>query len=737
MDRTAIYRKPKQPIEKRINDLLRRMTLAEKLGQLNQIFRGHDNPLPAEFADQVRKGEISSFIWGHAEPELRNQIQRVAVEESRLGIPIIFGMDIIHGSRTIFPIAPAMAGAFEPELLERAQSVAAKEARASGLEWTFAPMCDLARDARWGRVAETCGEDPYLSALCNAAQVRGFQGDDPSSPERVAACLKHYVGYSSPRAGRDYSDTEITEWTLRNAHLPSFRAGIGAGALTVMSSFNATGGIPAVANRHTLTEILRGEWKFNGFVVSDWNAVIEAIIWGYAQDNADAARLAICAGNDMDMLSLAYLQTLAQQVKAGTVPQAVVDEAVRRVLRVKFQVGLFEKPYVDAAAYPAAILRPEYLAVARECVVKSTVLIKNESVLPLAKKIRKIALIGPFADDQAEMIGCWGGYADPKDVVTLAAGLKAQFGAKRALTVVKGCSVTIEPRLITLQDGSSVIDTSAAVADAELDLKSALRAARGADLVIMAVGEPRGITGEGGSRATLTLSGRQQELFDAVAACGKPIVTVVFSGRTLAIPEVFEKSAAVLFAWQPGIQAGNGLADLITGDAAPSARLSMSVPYAVGQLPLYYNHYVTGRRTGGRYRDGVPTAARFWFGYGLTYTTFAYSDVKVIPGRKGKPAEAVATIRNTGKRTGVEVVQLYLRQLACHEGARPMQELRGFQRLELKPGECATVRFPLTAEVLGYIDRQGKARVDAGTYHVWIAPHARTGDPLVYNVAIM
>ncbi len=719
-------------VEKRIRDIIGRMTLEEKLGQLNQIFGGNENPLPPEFAEQVRKGAIGSFIWGYAQPELRNQIQRVAVEESRLGIPIIFGMDIIHGARTIFPIAPAMACSFEPELLERAQTVAAKEARAQGLEWVFAPMCDLARDARWGRVAETCGEDPYLSALCNAAQVRGFQGDDPSSTEHLAACLKHYVGYSCPRGGRDYSDTEITEWTLRNSHLPSFRAAVDAGALTVMSSFNAIGGIPAVANRHTLTEILREEWRFNGFVVSDWNAVKETVSWGYAKDDADAARLSICAGNDMDMISTAYRRTLAKQVKDGAVPVEVVDEAVKRVLRVKFQVGLFDRPYVDSAAYESAILRPESLSLARECVVKSTVLLKNDGVLPLSRKIRKLALIGPFGDDQTEMLGCWHGSGEPKDVVTLAKGLKEKLGSRISLTVVKGCSVSTQPRMKMLQDGSTVIDDSVPEDDAEINLDEAISAAKGADIVIMAVGEPRGITGEGGSRANLILPGRQQELFDAVAKCGKPVVTVVFSGRTLTLSEVFDKSAAVLFAWQPGIQAGNGLADLLSGDAAPSARLSMSVPYEVGQVPLYYNHYVTGRRSGGVYRDGVPTAARFWFGYGLTYTKFEYGDMKIVSAKKGKAAEAVTTIRNKGRRKGVETVQLYIRQLACNEGARPMQELRGFKRVELKPGESVKVRFPLTEEVLSYVDRKGVTRVDKGDFHVWMAPNARCGEALLY-----
>jgi beta-glucosidase len=468
-------------------------------------------------------------------------------------------------------------------------------------------------------------------------------------------------------------------------------------------------------------------------VVSDWNAVKETISWGYAKDDADAARVSICAGNDMDMLSTAYYRTIAKQVKDGTIPIEVVDEAVRRVLRVKFMVGLFERPYADESAYESAILRPEHIEFARECVAKSTVLLKNDGVLPVSKTVRKIALIGPFGDDQSEMLGCWQGFGEAKDAVTLAKGLRDKFGSKISLTVVKGCSVQTQPRMKTLQDGSTVVDESAGKDDDAVNLSEAVRAAKAAELVIMAVGEPRGITGEGGSRATLTITGRQQELLDAVAAAGKPVVTVVFSGRPLSIPAVFEKSSAVLFAWQPGIEAGNGLADLLSGDVAPSARLSISVPYEVGQVPLYYNHYVTGRRTGGVYRDGVPTAARFWFGYGLTYTRFEYGGFKIVPAKNGKSAEAVATIRNSGRRKGVETVQLYIRQLACNEGARPMQELRGFKRIALKPGESAEVRFPLTKEVLGYVDRTGGARVDKGDYHVWITPNARCGEPMTFT----
>ncbi len=725
------YEDPAQPLAKRVENLLTQMTQEEKIGQLNQLVLGGRRQDDAQLFPLMRRGEVSSYIWTTTAPALRNQFQRIAVQESRLGIPIIFGMDMIHGTSTLFPIALGLSCSFDPELLERAQTVAARESRAEGVDWVFAPMCDLARDPRWGRVAETCGEDPYLSALCDAAQVRGFQGANPAAPDRVAACLKHYVGYSAVTGGRDYNDSEITEWTLRNAHLPSFRAGIQSGALTVMSSFNTIGGIPAVANRHALTEILRDEWGFTGFVVSDWESVKEMIKWGYAEDKADAARLALNAGNDMDMKAEAYSPNLAAEVKAGRVTQATVDEAVRRVLRVKFQVGLFERPYVDEAGYKPAQKRPEDLALARECVTKSTVLLKNTGVLPLSKEVRRVALIGPVGEDHREILGCWTGrcsWSEP----TLASALKAALPEEALLTVVKGCSMNTVPTTKTLQDGRIVPDESAPPKDADLRIEDAVRAAKDADVVVMAVGEPKGWTGENASRAFLTLSGNQQALFDAVAAAGKPVVTIVFSGRPLALPAVWEKSAAVLYAWQPGSEAGNGLADLLVGNVAPSARLSMSVPRDVAQVPAYYNRYHTGRPGSGQYRDAAFRDAKFWFGYGLTYTTFEYSPVRLTPPAAGRPAEAVVTITNTGTREGVETAQLYIRQMVCHAGARPEQELRGFKRLALKPGEKADVVFPLTGDVLGFTTRDGKWQVDEGEYQVWIVPQAQSGTPFSY-----
>ena len=727
------YRNVNLPVETRVEDLLGRMTIQEKLGQLSQqVFQRHETS--EKWADAVREGQLSSFITQHNGPALHNQLQKVAIEETRLGIPLSFGYDVIHGYRVVFPITLGLACGWEPELLERAQTVAAREARAGGVDWIFAPMCDLSRDPRWGRVAETCGEDPYLNSLCTVAQVNGFQGDNPAAPDRVAACLKHYVAYGSVTGGRDYNHTEVPESILRQSHLPSFHAGVKAGALTVMSSFNTIDGIPAAANRHVLTGILRDEWGFGGFVVSDWGAIGEMVKWGFAKDPAEAARLGINAGNDMDMLGGHYFNTLAAEVEKGFVAPETIDTAVRNVLRVKFQTGLFERPFTNEDVDLSGPLAKADLALARECVTRSTVLLKNAGeILPLSKNI-KVALIGPFGADRSEMIGTWGAHGNPLDAVTLAEGLASKLSDPANLSVLMGCNINVLSRTKTLTDGSIVPDDDAPQVNEPLQLSEAAQAARDADIVIMAVGEPRGWTGECGSRAHLSLTGHQQELFDAVAATGKPIVSVVFSGRPLSLPAVFEKSAAVLFAWQPGIQAGNGIADLLFGDVSPSGRLTCSVPRDVAQVPVYYNRYKTGRPAPicTDYRD-LTRNPQFWFGFGLTYTSFAYGPVEIVAATDGKPASARVTITNTGKREGHEVAQLYIRQLACSHAVRPEQELRGFERIGLKPGEQAEVSFPLTGEVLGYWSRDGKWCADTGDYHIWIAPQAQLGVPATFT----
>ena len=724
----------------RVEALLARMTLEEKIGQLSQGVVHTPEHAEAALAE-VRAGRLGSFILS-APPEiatgLRNRLQQAALTDSRLGIPLLFGADTIHGYRTIFPIPLALASAWDPALVERTQAVAARETRAVGIEWIFAPMCDLARDPRWGRVAETFGEDPYLGASLVAASVRGFQGGNPAAPDRAAATLKHFVGYSAATGGRDYNATDIPPFTLRNAHLPAFEAGVKAGALAVMSAFNATDGIPAVANRHLLTDVLRGEWKFPGFVVSDWEGVTEAVKWGYAADAAEAARLALTAGNDMEMVSHSYRDTLAKQVADGTVPLAVVDEAVRRVLRIKLQVGLFETPLADPAAPARAFLQPESITLSREAAARSFVLLKNDGALPLSSSARRIALVGPVADDAAEMLGTWPAHGRPDDVITLAAGLRTRLGSAVKLTVARGCELLPSgPRTRALPDGSVVVDeaaTRSASTATQKDFEQAVAAARKADVIIAAVGEPRGWSGENASRADLSLTGRQPELLRALAATGKPLVVVVFSGRPLVLTEVAAQANALVQAWHPGLQGGPALAAVLCGDLAPAGRLPMSFPRATGQVPVFYNHATTGRPDMADYRD-LTRDPLFSFGYGLTYTSFEFGQVQIIaPAKPGQPAVARASVTNTGKRSGEAVAELYLRDVACSEGARPAQELRGWRRLDLAPGESRTVEFALDDAVLGFVDRAGRHRVEPGEFRVWIAPQADTGTPAGYRL---
>ncbi len=716
------YEDPAQPVDRRVTDLVGRMTLDEKLGQLQQAWR--EQGTEDTFRDQLRQGKIGSFLAGDEvieTPFARNRLQRIAVEESRLGIPLIFGHDVIHGFRTIFPIPLALACAWEPELLERVQAVAAREAAAAGVDWTFAPMVDLARDPRWGRIAEGFGEDPYLGALYAAASVRGFQGTNPAAPDRLVACLKHYVGYGAAEGGRDYNTTEISEFTLRNFYLPAFNAGVEAGAWTVMSAFNCLSGFPASANRHTLTEILRHEWKFPGFVVSDWAAVEELIPHGVAADKVEAARLALHAGVDMEMVSTAFAQTLKRQIQEGKVPEALLDQAVRRILRVKFVKGLFDKPYVDETRHKDAFLCPDAIALAREAAVKSCVLLKNDGILPLSKRLKHIALIGPLASEKAELLGCWASRGHPEDVVSLAEGVRAKLGPDARLTVLPGCSL-----FPTNTD--------------EAQIQQAAAAAAGADAVVLAVGEPRDWTGESASRAELGLTGRQTELFDAIVATGKPVVVVLFNGRPLTIAHVVTNAAAVLEAWHPGVQGGNAIADILFGDAAPSGRLTASFPWCVGQVPIYYNHFNTGRPGPGKFRSNyldTPLAPLFPFGFGLTYTSFEYGAVTLSTHRVklGGSLVAQVDVKNVGTRAGTEVVQLYIRDVAATAGPRPVRELRGFKKVHLQPGEERKVEFLVTVRELGYFDASGRWRIEPGKFQLWLSKDAVSGEPVEFELA--
>lgn len=715
-------------IEIAVEKLLSQMTLAEKLGQMTQRhYNTKSANNPVDSAAAVRTGQVGSFLNPDS-VETVNKLQKVAVEESRLKIPLIFGIDVIHGYRTLFPIPVAQSCSWNPELIEAAGRVAAVEASSAGIRWTFAPMVDITRDPRWGRIAETLGEDPYLTGQLGAAMVRGFQGKKLSAPDSIAACAKHYVGYGAAEGGRDYNTTLIPEAELRNIYLPSFRAAKEAGVQTVMSAFNDLNGIPTSGNPFTIREVLKKEWGFDGFVVSDWESVKEMIVHGAAADLRDAGRLGINAGVDMEMVSTSYRDHGESLLREGSISPAQLDDSVRRILRVKFRLGLFDNPYTDTTR-PSPLLSEENLQVARALTTESIVLLKNEkALLPLSsEKARTVAVIGPLADSGIDMRGCWSCKGEASECRTVYSVFKDYIGPKDKILYAPG-----------LKHGSST-DTD--------DISAAVKTAKKADVVILCVGEPHELSGEARCRASLDLPGAQDELISAIADTDTPIVLVVFGGRPLTFAKAASQAQAILFAWHPGTMAGPAICDLLYGRANPSGKLTTTFPRSVGQVPLYYNHRNTGRPVPvdekaaqtplgtaedpkgyySQYLD-LPQAPAYPFGYGLSYTTFAYSDLKVeTPDANGMIA-ATVTIANTGTRDGVEIAQLYTRQLVGSL-TRPVKELKGFQRVALKAGEKRTVRFELPKQSLGYYNNTGRFLVEPGKFHLWIAPNSAEGKP--------
>lgn len=737
--RKNCYEDPAQPVEKRIADLLRRMTLDEKIGQLWQVDLPHS--LDPQAITRLRRGEVGSYLGSDATvetPVVRNQLQHIAVEQSRLGIPAIFGHDVIHGFRTCFPIPLGQACAWEPALFERTSAIAAREAAAAGIDWTFAPMVDLARDPRWGRIAEGFGEDPHLGALDAAACVRGFQGANAAAPGRVAACLKHYVGYGAAEGGRDYNTTEISDFTLWNFYLPQFKAGLDAGALTVMSAFNLLSGMPASANRHTLTDILRTDWHFRGLVVSDYDSVAQLEDHGVAATDAAAARLALTAGVDMEMVSATYHDTLKPMVEQGTLSAKVLDEAVRRVLRVKFEKGLFDQPYTDESLYPHAYLNDDALALSREAAAKSCVLLKNErQVLPLSPDAGAIALIGPFADNAQELVGPWHSRAHTNELVSLAEIMRTEIGAKSELSVARGCAL-VEPGAFKAARDITTFQPLTGGPTRAGEIAAAVALAEKSDVVVLALGEPLDWSGEDGSRSELGLPGRQQELFDAVAATGKRVVVVLFNGRPLAISSIQRHAAAVLEAWFPGTAGAEGVADVLFGRVEPTGRLTTTFPRNVGQVPFYYNHYNTGRPGFGEYKGNyvdVETTPLYPFGFGLAYTAYEFGTVQCAKtvAMDGK-LSVRTTVKNSGVRAGTAVAELYLRARAATAGPRPVRELKAFQKVLLAPGESREVNFELPVSELGYYDAQGHWLLEPGQYEVWISPDSASGEPATFKV---
>ncbi len=706
----------KLSVEDKIEKLLKKMTLEEKIGQMTQYSWLSDSKDYHNHLKQlVRKGKVGSFLNLTAGIRVKehNELQKIATEQSRSGIPLIFGFDVIHGYRTVFPIPLAQSCSWDPDLAAKAASVAAAEATADGYDWTFAPMIDIARDPRWGRIAEGFGEDPYLVSVFAAAKVRGFQGSDLANPRTLVACLKHYAAYGAAEGGRDYNTSDISERTLREVYLPPFKAGVKAGAATLMSGFNEINGIPATGHRRILTDILRDEWKFDGFVVSDYNSVTQLITHGFAEDNADAAQKAATAGIDMVMESEKCMKELLRLAKNNEVLEKVIDRAVRRILRIKFRAGLFDHPYVDPNLAKSVILSKEHLQTAREVAKKSMVLLKNDSsLLPLKKDIKSLALIGPLADNQKDLLGTWAWGGRAEDVVTVRKAIREKLTPKSRLLYAKGCDI----------QGNST-----------KGFDEAVKIAKQADMVILAIGESEKMSGEAHCRAYLDLPDIQKRLVKKIHATRKPAIVVLFSGRPLSISWLKENIPAVLLAWHPGVQGGNAVADILFGDYNPSGKLTTTFPRTVGQVPIYYNHKNTGRppkekdRHSSKYID-VPWTPLFPFGYGLSYTTFKYSNLKVNPAKAvlGKPITVSVDVQNTGKRAGEEVVQLYIRDLVASV-TRPVKELKGFKKISLKPAQKKTVSFTITNEQLSFYNQDMKFITEPGDFTAWAGPDSVQG----------
>jgi beta-glucosidase len=709
-----------QDVEQRVNALLAQMTLEEKLGQLQQLDGEGNGNFRPEHLELVRKGLLGSTLNVRG-AQRTNQLQRVAVNESRLKIPVLFGFDVIHGYRTIFPIPLAEASSWDPLLAERSNAVAAQEANNAGLRWTFAPMVDIARDPRWGRITEGAGEDPYLGAAFARARVRGFQGADYSAPDKILACAKHWVAYGAAEGGRDYNTTDLSENTLREIYFPPFKAAVDAGVGTLMSSFNAINGVPASANSFTLTKVLRSEWKFDGFVVSDYTSVTELINHGIAANEEEAAAAALNAGVDMEMVSRSYNTFGPQLLKQNKLTNATVDEAVRRILRIKLRLGLFDHPYTDEAAEPNSLLRPESIRLAREIAGRSMVLLKNErDVLPLAKNVGSIAVIGPLADDRRAPLGWWAGDGKEENTVTPLAGIKAQVSAQTKVVYAKGCEVK---------------DESTA------GFEEAVNLARQSDVALVFVGELAEMVGEAASRSSLDLPGRQLELVQAIHATGKPTIVVLVNGRPLSIGWIVNKVPAILESWMGGSQSGNAIADILFGDVNPGGKLPVTFPRTVGQVPMYYNYMNTGRppeaqnRYTSKYFD-LPWTPLFPFGYGLSYTKFRLSNPQLSAPRidlNGKLTVSVE-VENVGRRVGDEVVQLYIRDPVATM-TRPVKELKGFQRVTLQPGEKRRVEFVLGHEQLGFWNREMRYVVEPGEFRVMVGPNSADVVGATFDVA--
>jgi beta-glucosidase len=710
----------------KILKLIEQMTLEEKIGQMQQINSYFGDDMPDGFKQDLVAGKIGSII-NEVNVKKVNEFQRIAVEESRLGIPLIIGRDVIHGFKTVFPIPLGQAASWNPEIVRQGARVAAQEARSSGVNWTFAPMLDVSRDARWGRIAESLGEDPYLASILGAAMVKGFQGDNLNDKGSIVACAKHFAGYGAAEGGRDYNTTLIPEGEMRNVYLKPFLAAKEAGVGTFMSGFNEINGIPATGNKFLLRKVLRDEWNFEGFVVSDWASVTEMIVHGFAVDGKDAGLKSVQAGVDMEMESNSYKTYLADLVAEGKIEEKLIDEAVYRILKIKYDLGLFDNPYVaEEDQYKHAL--PEYLEAAKEAAIQSMVLLKNENgVLPLSKKTKRVALIGPMANQKNEQLGTWVFDGDGALTQTPLEALKTKLG-KNKVVFAEGLNYSRS------KDKSG--------------FQKAVNAAKESDVIVLCLGEESILSGEAHSRGEISLPGAQEALLAELEKTGKPLILVVLAGRPLAIGDAAKHADAILYAFHPGTMGGPALADLLVGDANPSGKLPVTFPKSAGQIPIYYNHKNTGRPADPNKWMGIDDipletlqtslgntsnyldlgyAPLYPFGFGLSYTSFEYKDFKVeTPDVKmGENITASVILENSGNFAGVEVVQLYIRDLVG-DVTRPVKELKGFQRIKLKPGESKKVSFTINTSELAFYNQEMEFQAEPGEFQLWIGGSSDT-----------
>ena len=721
-------------IQEKVDSVLALMTLEEKIGQLNQYngFWEVTGPAPADGDakkkyDQIKNGSVGSLLNVVGSKEVR-KAQEIAMNNSRLKIPMVFAYDVIHGYQTMFPIPLGESASWDLEAIEKSARVAARETAASGLHWTFAPMMDVGRDARWGRVMEGAGEDPFLGSKIAVARVKGFQGDDLSDPNTIAACAKHFAGYGFSESGRDYNTVDINRSTLHNIVLPPFKAVADAGVATFMNSFNDLEGIPATGHKYLQRDLLKGEWGWDGMVVSDWGSIGEMIPHGYAKDQTHAAELALNAGSDMDMESRAYVNHLAENVKEGKVKESLIDDAVRRVLKLKFDLGLFDDPfkYCNEEKEKQEVGSKANLEAARDVAKRSIVLLKNQkNLLPLSKDLKSIAVIGPLANDKDVPLGSWRAHAKTNSAVSALEGIQAAVSAATEVKHAKGCDLAVGQR--TFIHPLTISDKTDGFAEA-------VALAKSAEVVIMVIGEDCFQSGEGRSQVNIELPGVQQQLLEEVAKVNSNIVMVLMNGRPLAIPWAQENIPAIVEAWHLGSEAGNAIADVLFGDYNPSGKLPVSFPRSVGQVPIYYNHKNTGRPgpAGGlvffSHFTDESNDPLYPFGHGLSYTTFKYGDLSIARtsmSSGGGSMKVSVEVTNTGNRAGEEVVQLYIKD---HFGSttRPVKELKGFQKIYLEPGESKEVSFRIGEEQLAFYTANNKWEVEPGDFTLYIGGDSKT-----------